>query len=288
MNAPVDGPARAAGAAGTAGADPMVRIADLRLVRENRQEPLTVLDGVTFDVQDGEFVAIVGPSGCGKTTLLKVVHGLLPRTAGVIAVDGRQVESPSEDRGFVFQQDSLFPWRTVRGNITLGLEARKVDGATRARVAAELAELVGLTGFEDHYPHQLSGGMRQRVNVARALAVDPKVLLMDEPFSSLDAQTREVLQEELLRIWASRHKTVMFVTHQIDEAAYLADRVVVLTSRPGRVKAEIPIELPRPRTLELKRTPEFVAVVDRIWNEIELTESGRTARPAAPASPDSE
>jgi len=257
---------------------PMVSVSGLRLVRENRGRPLLVLEDVTFDVSDNEFVAIVGPSGCGKTTLLSVIDGLLPRTAGTITVNGVKVDRPGQDRGFVFQQDALFPWRTVLNNIRLGLEARKGDRATKNATVRELAALVGLEGFEDHYPHQLSGGMRQRVNVARALAVDPQVLLMDEPFSSLDAQTREVMQEELLRIWARRHKTVLFVTHQIDEAAYLADRVIVLSARPGTVRANFQIELPRPRTLELKRTPEFVEIVDRIWQQIELTDSGRTSR----------
>lgn len=256
---------------------PMVSVSGLRLVREGRNGPLLVLDDVTFDVAHNEFVAIVGPSGCGKTTLLSVLDGLLPRTGGTISVNGEEVDRPGPDRGFVFQQDSLFPWRTVLSNISLGLEARKTDRATRHRIARDLAKLVGLSGFEEHFPHQLSGGMRQRVNVARALAVDPKVLLMDEPFSSLDAQTREVMQEELLRIWAERSKTVLFVTHQIDEAAYLADRVIVLSSRPGKVRATIPIELPRPRTLELKRTPQFVQIVEDIWQEIELTDSGRVA-----------
>jgi NitT/TauT family transport system ATP-binding protein len=259
---------------------PMVSIRDFRLVRQTRNGSLLVLDDVSFDVADREFVAIVGPSGCGKTTLLKSIDGLIPRTSGEISVNGVVVDRPGPDRGFVFQMDSLFPWRTVLANIRLGLEARSGDRATKNRTARDLAALVGLQGFEDHYPHQLSGGMRQRVNVARALAVDPQVLLMDEPFSSLDAQTREVLQEELLRIWSERSKTVIFVTHQIDEAAYLADRVIVLSARPGRVRASIPIELPRPRTLELKRTPEFIAIVDRIWQEIELNDSGRSARDA--------
>lgn len=254
---------------------PMVTVRDLTLVRETKSGSLLVLDQVSFDVREGEFVAVVGPSGCGKTTLLLVIDGLLSRTSGSITVAGSEVDRPREDRAFVFQRDSLFPWRTVLKNITLGLEARKLGRSAKQEIASDLARLVGLAGFENHYPHQLSGGMRQRVNVARALAVDPQVLLMDEPFSSLDAQTREVMQEELLRIWASRHKTVLFVTHQIDEAAYLADRVLVLSARPGTVRADIPVELPRPRTLELKRTPDFVAIVDRIWREIELTDSGR-------------
>lgn len=256
-------------------ARPMVSVSGLRLVRESRGGPLLVLDDVTFDVADREFVAIVGPSGCGKTTLLKALDGLLPKTAGTVVVNGIEVERPGADRGFVFQQDALFPWRTVLSNIRLGLEARPGERSQKNQTARDLASLVGLTGFENHFPHQLSGGMRQRVNVARALAVDPQVLLMDEPFSSLDAQTREVMQEELLRIWADRHKTVLFVTHQIDEAAYLADRVIVLSARPGTVRATLPIELPRPRTLELKRTPQFVEIVDRIWQEIELSDSGR-------------
>ena len=230
---------------------------------------LEVLQEVSLDIADGEFVSIVGPSGCGKTTFLRLVHGLLPVDSGEVRVDGKVVKGPDASRGFVFQADSLLPWRSVWGNVFVGLE---VNGRTarsdRDRVDS-LLKLVGLERFGRYYPRQLSGGMRQRANLARALAVDPQLLLMDEPFAALDAQTREIMQSELLRIWSTAQKTVLFITHQIDEAVYLSDRVVVFARHPGRVRESIPIELPRPRDLELKRDPRFVAYVDRIWRLIE-------------------
>ena len=213
---------------------------------------LKVLENVHLTIEDGEFVALVGPSGCGKTTFLRTVAGLESADEGAIYLNEHQITGPGRDRGFVFQQDSLLPWRTVMENTVVGLElAGKLNGAEAERVRA-LLDLVGLGGFENYYPRQLSGGMRQRVNLARALAIDPKVLLMDEPFSALDAQTREIMQAELQRVWEEGRKTVLFVTHQIDEAVFLADRV-----------------LPRPRNMATKRRPEFVALVDRIWKLIE-------------------
>jgi NitT/TauT family transport system ATP-binding protein len=230
---------------------------------------LLALNDVNMDVAGGEFVCLVGPSGCGKTTLLRIVAGLMEADLGDIRIGGKLVTRPGADRGFVFQSDCLMPWRTVLRNTELGLEINgRLDAGTRER-ALSLLKLVGLAGFERYFPWQLSGGMRQRVNLARALAIDPQVLLMDEPFSALDAQTREIMQAEMLRIWASGRKTVLFITHQIDEAVFLADRVVVLGRRPGRIKEEVPIDLPRPRTLALKRTPEFVRYVDHIWTLIE-------------------
>ena len=196
---------------------------------------LVALDGVNLSVMDGEFVAIVGPSGCGKTTFLSVVDGLIAATGGRVLVDGEVVTRPGPDRAVVFQDASLLPWRTVLGNVRYGLECLGVRGRNADARAEKLIALVGLTGFEHHYPHELSGGMQQRVNLARALVVDPKILLMDEPFASLDAQTRELMQEELTRIWAKARKTVLFITHQIDEAIYLADRVVVFSGRPDRI-----------------------------------------------------
>jgi NitT/TauT family transport system ATP-binding protein len=230
---------------------------------------LAALDGVDLTVMDGEFVSIVGPSGCGKTTLLSVVDGLIAASAGRILVDGQAVTRPGPDRAMVFQEASLLPWRTVLGNVCYGLECIGIRKQEREKRAAHLISLVGLAGFERHYPYQLSGGMQQRVNLARALLVDPKILLMDEPFASLDAQTRELMQEELLRIWLRARKTVLFVTHQIDEAIYLSDRVVVFSRRPGKVKQIIPVNIERPRPLGIKREGRFHAIEDQIWSLIE-------------------
>jgi NitT/TauT family transport system ATP-binding protein len=230
---------------------------------------LTALDGVSLQIMDGEFVSIVGPSGCGKTTFLSVVDGLIAATSGRILVDGKEVTKPGPDRAVVFQDASLLPWRTVLRNLLYGLECLGVKTREARERAAHFIEMVGLAGFEQHYPYELSGGMQQRVNLARALVMDPKILLMDEPFASLDAQTRELMQEELLRIWLAARKTVLFVTHQIDEAIYLADRVVVFSGRPGRVKDDIPVAIERPRALGLKREARFHAIEDRIWGLIE-------------------
>jgi NitT/TauT family transport system ATP-binding protein len=230
---------------------------------------LQVLLGIELAVVRGEFIALVGPSGCGKTTFLRIVAGLEAASSGQVLLDGRVVSAPGGDRGFVFQSDSLLPWRTVFANAIIGREiAGQVGPAERARTM-ELLKLVGLEGFEHYHPRQLSGGMRQRVNLARALAIDPQILLMDEPFSSLDAQTREIMQTELMRIWEEGRKTVLFVTHQIDEAVFLADRVLVFARRPGRLRESVTIELPRPRSLAIKRTREFVQYVDHIWRLIE-------------------
>jgi NitT/TauT family transport system ATP-binding protein len=236
---------------------------------------LTALDGVNLQVMDGEFVSIVGPSGCGKTTFLSVVDGLIAASAGRILVDGIVVAKPGPDRAVVFQDASLLPWRTVLGNVLYGLECIGVGARVAKGRASHFIEMVGLTGFEHHYPYELSGGMQQRVNLARALVMDPKILLMDEPFASLDAQTRELMQEELLQIWVKARKTVLFVTHQIDEAIYLSDRVVVFSGRPGRVKEIIPVEIERPRPLGIKREPRFHAIEDRIWSLIEEDVKGR-------------
>jgi NitT/TauT family transport system ATP-binding protein len=224
---------------------------------------------------DGEFVSIVGPSGCGKTTFLSVVDGLIPATSGRILVDGVVVTAPGSDRAVVFQDACLLPWRTVLNNVVYGLECRGVAVAAARARAQRFIDLVGLTGFEQHYPHELSGGMQQRVNLARALVTDPKVLLMDEPFAALDAQTREFMQEELLQIWVKAKKTVLFITHQIDEAIYLSDRVVVFSGRPGRVKDIIDVAIARPRKLGVKRESHFHAMEDRIWQLIEEDVKGR-------------
>ena len=230
---------------------------------------LEALRNLDLTVQRGEFISVVGPSGCGKTTFLRMVAGLEPITSGSVLLDGRAITEPGSDRGFVFQNDSLLPWRTVLQNALIGPEVSGgINPDIRKRTLA-LLKLVGLEGFENYHPRQLSGGMRQRVNLARALAVDPEILLMDEPFSALDAQTREIMQTELLRIWEQGRKTVLFVTHQIDEAVFLSDRVLVLARRPGRLQEDVGIKLPRPRALEIKRKPEFMAYVDHIWKLIE-------------------
>jgi NitT/TauT family transport system ATP-binding protein len=236
--------------------------------REDR-EVLAVSD-VSLAVEDGEFVAIVGPSGCGKTTLLNIVAGLLPYEEGTVSIDGKRVQGPGVDRAVVFQHSSLLPWRTIAGNIRYGMEMqRRFDEATMRERTDHFVKLVGLNGFERHYPNELSGGMQQRVNLARALAADPKVLLMDEPFAALDAQTREFMQAELLKIWSQARKTVVFITHQINEAVYLADRVAVMSARPGRLKGVFKIPFGRPRTLSLKRDPQFLEIEDSIWQLIE-------------------
>lgn len=230
---------------------------------------IKVFDGVSFDVRPSEFISLVGPSGCGKTTFLRILDGLIPYDSGEILLDGKSVIQPTIDKGFVFQDASLLPWRTVTDNVILGLElhgAKKREAREKAR---EYLALVGLKGFEHHYPHELSGGMRQRVNLARALIVDPEILLMDEPFASLDAQTREIMQAELLKMWRQTRKTVIFVTHQIEEAIFLSDRVVVFSARPTTIREIVRIDLPRPRQLSFKRTQEFLEYADRIWTIIQ-------------------
>ncbi len=254
------------------GANVTLKLETRRICKEfvdGNTRPLSVLSNISLQIYASEFVSIVGASGCGKTTFLRILDGLIAPSAGEVLIDGQRVTAPGPDRGFVFQKDSLWPWRTTMGNILFGLQIQRRSRAEARTVAQQLIELVGLKGFESHYPHQLSGGMRQRVNLARALAIDPEVMLMDEPFASLDAQTREVMQLELIRIWTGRRKTVVFVTHQIDEAVFLSDRVVVLAARPGRIKDIIPIDLPRPRRFAIKRTAEFVAHVDKIWRLLE-------------------
>ena len=241
-----------------------------RYVVEREGREVLALSGVSLSVADGEFVAIVGPSGCGKTTLLNIVAGLLPYDEGGVSIDGRRIAGPGVDRAVVFQHASLLPWRTVAGNVGYGMELQKrFDPAAMAERTAYFIKLVGLEGFERHYPSELSGGMQQRVNLARAAAADPLVLLMDEPFAALDAQTRELMQAELLKIWAKANKTVLFITHQINEAVYLADRVAVMSGRPGRVKQVFSIPFARPRPLSLKRDPRFLQIEDAIWKIVE-------------------
>jgi NitT/TauT family transport system ATP-binding protein len=230
---------------------------------------LVALDGVTLDIAEGELVCIVGPSGCGKTTFLNCVDGLVPITSGSLALDGREISGPGPDRAMVFQSASLLPWRTVLGNAVYGLELQRHPRKAAQERGREILDLVGLRGFEDAYPSELSGGMQQRVNLARALATDPEMLLLDEPFASLDAQTREFMQAELLRLLRRTGKTALFITHQINEAVYLADRVFVFSARPGRVRDEVRIEIPRPRPLRVKRDGAFLRYEDHVWQIIE-------------------
>jgi NitT/TauT family transport system ATP-binding protein len=241
----------------------------LEYVNKRTHKRLLALGGIDLTVYEGEFMCIVGPSGCGKTTFLNIVSGLTAASSGAVYLDDRRVTQPGPDRAMVFQSASLLPWRTVLGNVMYGLELRKVPGNRAREVAREYIHLVGLESFEGAYPYELSGGMQQRVNLARALAVDPEVILLDEPFAALDAQTREFMQEELLRIWRAAGKTALFITHQINEAVYLADRVCVFGARPGRVREVMPVDLPRPRDLRIKRTPRFHELEDYVWNLIE-------------------
>ncbi|HXW39861.1 MAG TPA: ABC transporter ATP-binding protein [Xanthobacteraceae bacterium] len=236
--------------------------------RPTNRAPVRALGGFDIDVEEGEFLSIVGPSGCGKSTFLNVLLGLIRPDSGDISMRGKKISGPGSDRAMVFQEFGLLPWRTVQHNIELGLELKKMAAVKRRGIAERLIALVGLAGFEHHYPHELSGGMKQRVGLARALATDPDVLLMDEPFAALDAQTRDLMQVELLRIWREAKKTVLFVTHQIDEAIYLSDRVMVMSKRPGHAKKIFPIALPRPRDYEMRVTPQFNDLKLEIWNTL--------------------
>jgi NitT/TauT family transport system ATP-binding protein len=209
----------------------------------------SALVDINLQIEEGEFVCLLGPSGCGKSTLLKIIAGLIPATSGRITINGRPVNGPGPERAVVFQDYALFPWMTVRDNVEFGLEARRLPAAERREVSSRLLKVVGLSDFAERFPHQLSGGMKQRVSIARALAVDPSLLLMDEPFGALDAQTRHLLQDELLRVWREYRKTVVFVTHSIEEAIYLSDRIVVMTARPGRVKQIMVVPEARPREM---------------------------------------
>jgi NitT/TauT family transport system ATP-binding protein len=223
----------------------------------SRHGPVTALDDVTFAIGEGEFVAVVGPSGCGKSTLLKILAGLLPATGGQALLRGTPIAGPRRDIGVVFQSPVLFPWRTVLDNVLLPVDVQRLDRKRHQQAALDLITLVGLGGFEHRYPWELSGGMQQRVAITRALVHDPAMLLMDEPFGALDAMTREHMNLELQRIWIERKKTVLFITHSIPEAVFLADRVLVMTARPGRLLDDVRVDLGRPRALEAMNTPEF-------------------------------
>ncbi|CAL75477.1 Putative ABC transporter (ATP binding protein) [Bradyrhizobium sp. ORS 278] len=230
--------------------------------------PTRALEPVALTIGNNDFVTILGPSGCGKSTLLRIVAGLDHPTSGQVLLDGSEVRGPGADRGMVFQSYTLFPWLTVRENIAFGLRERGVPEDKRNAVADRFIQQIGLKGFENHWPKQLSGGMQQRCAIARALANDPKILLLDEPFGALDNQTRVLMQEMLLGIWERDQKTVLFVTHDIEEAIFLGSRVLVMSARPGRIKADIKIDLPHPRSYKIKTSPEFVALKERLVEEI--------------------
>ena len=232
--------------------------------RPPRGKPVPALEDISLEVREREFLALLGPSGCGKSTLLYLIGGFLPVEGGRITVDGKTVTAPGPDRGIVFQHFALFPWKTVRGNILYGLERQRMGRAEREKRAQDFIDLVGLTGFEDSFPSQLSGGMKQRTAIARTLAFDPNVLLMDEPFGALDAQTRHLMQTELLSIWQRTPKTVIFVTHDVQEAVYLADRVAVMSARPGRIKALVDTRFDK-NDKDIFRAKHFVDKVDELW-----------------------
>ena len=244
--------------------------------RPSRGAPLMALDNVSLDVRQREFVALLGPSGCGKSTLLYLVGGFLPVERGTISVDGKPIAGPGPDRGIVFQHFALFPWKTVRQNVLYGLEKQGIAREERLRRARLFIDLVGLTGFEDSYPSQLSGGMKQRAAIARTLAIDPQILLMDEPFGALDAQTRSLMQAEMLNIWQRSRKTVIFVTHDVHEAVFLAERIAVMSARPGHIKEVVEIGFDKVDP-GISRSPAFVEMVDHIWNLVR-TEAVLAAR----------
>ncbi len=251
---------------------PKLQLRDITMTfRTRRGSEIIAVDSLSLDVGDREFISIVGPSGCGKSTLLRVAAGLILPSGGEVLLDGRHIQGPGADRGMVFQSYTLFPWLTVQGNVEFGPRLKGLPAAERTRLAREYIEIVGLKGFERSYPKELSGGMMQRVAIARALANDPEVLLMDEPFGALDAQTRAIMQELLVTLWQRTPKTILFVTHDIDEALFISDRVYIMTARPGRIKQVLDVRLPRPRTLEMTTEAEFIeqkrAVLEAIKEE---------------------
>ena len=227
--------------------------------------PTRALEGLSLEIADGEFVALLGPVGCGKTTLLRIFAGFLHPSKGAVRCGGASIDGPGWQRGYVLQEEAIFPWMTVRQNVEFGLLAKGLAPGDRGKLSDELLELIDLATFADAYPKELSTGMSKMVEVVRVLATDPSILLLDEPFGALDAQTRQRMQDALARLWAQRRKTVLFVTHDAEEALYLADRVLVLSPRPGRVKAKFPVDLPRPRSFESRFSPQFLALKRQVW-----------------------
>jgi len=247
---------------------PKVVIKDVKKIYEGRNGPVVALNGADLDIRDNEFICVVGPSGCGKSTLLNILAGLLEPTSGQVLVDGKPVEGTSVDRGVVFQQYALFPWLTVKKNVEFGLKLQNKSKQECEQIAMKYIKMVGLDKFTNAYPKELSGGMKQRVAIARAYAVNPSLLLMDEPFGALDAQTRTQLQTELLKTWEEEQKTCFFITHDVEEAILLASRVVVMSARPGRIKEVIDIDIPYPRDQESKMLPRFTELKNYIWNMV--------------------
>lgn len=253
-----------------------ISVRDVRKEFDLGKEVFTALDGVSLDIADNEFITVVGPSGCGKSTLMNILAGLEQPTSGEALVDGRTVSGPGPDRGVIFQQYALFPWLTVRQNVEFGLKTAKVPKSERRERAQHFIDVVGLSEFADALPKMLSGGMRQRCAIARAYAVNPSILLMDEPFGALDALTRVKLQEQLLDTWSREQRTVMFITHDVDEAVFLANRVVVMAARPGRIYDAIDVDLPYPRTEEFRLSTEFAELRNRVWHSV-YHQEGRSA-----------
>ena len=235
---------------------------------QGRNGKTIALNGVSLDIKENEFICVVGPSGCGKSTLLNIIAGLLEPTSGTVTLDGKVIEGTGVERGVVFQQYALFPWRTVLKNVMFPLEMKKVPKAEAEAIARKYIKSVGLEGFEKSYPKELSGGMKQRVAIARAYAANPEVLLLDEPFGALDAQTRVQLQAELLEAWEKEKKTCFFITHDVDEAVILAQRVIIMSARPGRIKKIVDIDIPYPRTQATKTDPRFLELKSEIWNQV--------------------
>lgn len=245
-----------------------VKIEDVRKVYDTRNGEMIALNGVNLDIMENEFICVVGPSGCGKSTLLNIIAGLLEPSSGRVLCDGEEVKGTGTERGVVFQQYALFPWMTVKKNVMFGLNLKGIKGKEAEDIAMKYIKMVQLEDFVDHYPKELSGGMKQRVAIARAYAVNPSILLMDEPFGALDAQTRTQLQQELLETWEKEKKTCFFITHDVDEAIILAQKVIIMSARPGRIKEIVDIDIPYPRDQETKMSPEFLDLKNHIWSQV--------------------
>jgi len=245
-----------------------VKIDNVRKVYDTRNGEMIALNGVNLDIMENEFICVVGPSGCGKSTLLNIIAGLLEPTSGTVYCDGKEVKGTGTERGVVFQQYALFPWMTVKKNVMFGLNLKGIKGKEAEDIAMKYIKMVQLEDFANHYPKELSGGMKQRVAIARAYAVNPSILLMDEPFGALDAQTRTQLQQELLETWEKEQKTCFFITHDVDEAIILAQKVIIMSARPGRIKEIVDINIPYPRNQETKMSPEFLELKNHIWSQV--------------------